>query len=328
MRALQQTGYGNPQDVVHLVDLPDPEPGPGQIVIEIEAAGLHIADLKNFGGEEGFRMKDLPRIPGYEGVGRVVKVGEGVTDFAVGDRAMPRLGGGTFTQLCLAEAATSVAVPEGDAHQLALATTNGATAMCLADDYGLQDGDWLIQNGANSNCGRYLIVLAKQRGIKTVNVIRREEVRAELEALGADVILMDGDDLADRVAEATGGADIKVGFDMVAGPATIRIARCLGEKGRVVNYGFISKEPCHMSFLDMFRRGVTLEGMSMGTQMGIRTRDEQKALLADVARMVADGTLEAKIAGAYTLEQAQEAFKHAGRTGSERDGKVIILPNG
>jgi len=221
-----------------------------------------------------------------------------------------------------------VAVPEGDAQQLALATTNGATAMCLAEDYGLKAGDWLIQNGANSNCGRYLIVLAKQRGLKTVNIIRREEVRSELEAIGADVILMEGDDLASRVAEATEGADIKVGFDMVAGPATMQIARCLGEKGRVVNYGFISKQPCHMSFLDMFRRGVTLEGMSMGVQMNLRSREDQKAMLADIARMVSDGTLEAKIAGAYTLDQAQEAYAHAGRTGSERDGKVILLPNG
>src|SRR5258708_38136495 len=102
---------------------------------------------------------------------------------------------------------------------------NPATAQLLLEDHvSVAPGDWVIQNVANSAVGRHLIVLAKGRGLRTVNVVRRDDVADELRELGANVVLTDGPDLAERVHAAVGGAAIRLGIDAVSGGATKRIA--------------------------------------------------------------------------------------------------------
>ncbi len=192
MRALQHVAHGDPALVVKLITLPDPEPKAGEIVIRMEAAAVHLADVKNFRGDHNFRVKSLPRIPGYEGIGRVTKVGAGVAQFKVGMRVFPWWGAGTFAELVCTPAEKVMPAPEGDAVQLSLMLVNGMTAVVLLEDYvALKPGEWLVQNGANSNCGRYIIVLAQERGIRTCNIVRRPEVAAELKALGADAVILD-----------------------------------------------------------------------------------------------------------------------------------------
>ena len=177
MRVLQQIGHGDPAEVVQLIDLPDPEPAADEIVIAMEASGVHLADIKRFTGEHGFEQYVLPSQPGYEGVGRVTATGAEVTNFRVGDRAFPWWGAGTFAEKVCVKAETALPAPNGDAKQLALMLVNGMTSICLLEDFAdLQEGDWILQNGANSSCGRYLIVLAKERGIKTCNVVRRDSL--------------------------------------------------------------------------------------------------------------------------------------------------------
>ncbi len=331
MRALQQVGHGDPADVVKLIDLPDPEPAVDEIVIAMEASGVHLADIKRFTGETGFTEYDLPRQPGYEGVGRVTAVGSDVKDFKEGDRAFPWWGAGTFAEKVCVKAETTLPAPEGDREQLALMMVNGMTSVCLLEDFAdLREGDWILQNGANSSCGRYLIVLAKEQGIKTCNVVRRDSLFDELNALGADKCIVDpgdADELAVMVRDATGGADVHLGFDLVAGDATGRIARCLAYGGKVVNYGYISGEPCLIPFLDLHRNNITLTGMSTGRGMKKRSHDEIREAYAMLAQKIAGGELKAAIAGAYPLDQYVEAFAHALRTGDERKGKIILLPN-
>lgn len=332
MKAVHHIRHAEISDAVRIVDLPDPIPGPGDIVVRMEAAAVHLADVYRITGRRGFKSETLPTIPGYEGIGRVAAVGEGVTQFKVGDRVFPWWGAGTFAQLIRANAATALPAPEGDAQQLALTLVNGMTAVILLEDFRtLSAGDWLIQNGANSNCGRYLIVLAKEKGLKSCNIVRRREVMDELYALGADKVILDDDSpdvLEARVKEATGDAKISLGFDMVAGAATARLARCLTTCGLVVNYGFISREPVTIHFDELFRKDVSLVGMSTGRGMAKRTPDEIRRIYAKLGTMIGSGKLKAAIAAAYPIERAVEAFEQAYKTGAERDGKVIILPNG
>ena len=331
MRALQQIGYGNPADVVALVTLPDPTPQAGEIVIRMEAAAIHLADIKNFTGERDFRVKALPRIPGYEGIGRVTQVGAGVTQFKVGDRVFPWWGAGTFAELVCTPADKVMPAPEGDAVQLSLMLVNGMTSVILLDDFAeLQPGAWLVQNGANSNCARYIIVLARERGVRTCNIVRRPEVVDDLKALGADAVILDSDDpfeLAERVRAATHGATLKLGLDMVAGAASGRMARCVSDGGIVVNYGFMSGQPSQIPFHDMFQKEITFVGMSAGRGMAKRNMTELRAIYTKLAAMIAKGDMRTAIAGTYPLDRAADAFRHAASTGAERDGKVILLPN-
>jgi trans-2-enoyl-CoA reductase len=294
--ALIHDRYGEPAEVLRLADVPEQQPREGELVIRMESAAMHVADLRTVQGAQGFNLP-LPRTPGFEGIGHVIRVGPGVRDFAVGDRVFPPSGSGTFREEVLAKAAQCMPAPEGDAAQLSLLTINGPTAWLLLHGYArFEPGEWLVQNGANSSCGRYLISLAREEGVKTVNVVRRADVAGELKALGADVVLVDGPDLAERVRQATGGIAPKLGVDCVAGAATQRI-----------------------------RNDLTLRGMSFRRELNKRTPPQVDAVYRGLAERIADGRLRARIAATYPLGMWREAFAQAARTGEEREGKVVFL---
>ncbi len=203
---------------------------------------------------------------------------------------------------------------------------NPATALLLLEDHvALKPGDWVIQSVANSAVGRHLIVLAKGKGVRTVNVVRRDDVVAELKALGADIVLVDGGDLAERARQAVGGAPIRLGIDAVSGEACKRIADCLADGGVMVSYGSMSGADLVISRAAV-GRGVTLKGFALGDGLAKRTRDQVRAVYADLASKLRDGVLEAPVEATYPIEDIKQALAHAQRGG--RSGKVLVLPNG
>ena len=315
--------YGAPREALRVVEQDPGDPAEGEVVVRMEAAAMHIADLRTIEGAATFR-RPLPRTPGFEGIGRVERAGRDA-GFAPGDRVFPPLGSGTFRERLRCRGADCLPAPEGDAAQLALLTVNGPTAAVLLEDFAaLQPGDWLVQNAANASCGRYLIRLARLAGVRTVNIVRRPEMVDELLALGGDAVLVDGPDLAARVRAATGGVAPRLGVDAVAGAATQRIAECLAPQSPLVCYGAMGGAPCEIDFYLMFREGIVLHGLSFVRQLQRRRPDEVRALYARLAGLMADGTLAARIAAVYPLDRIVEACEHAARSGAERDGKVII----
>lgn len=322
-RAAVHEAYGAPREVLRVVEQDPGDPAEGEVVVRMEAAAMHIADLRTIEGAATFR-RPLPRTPGFEGIGRVERAGRDA-GFAPGDRVFPPLGSGTFRERLRCRGADCLPAPEGDAAQLALLTVNGPTAAVLLEDFAaLQPGDWLVQNAANASCGRYLIRLARLAGVRTVNIVRRPEMVDELLALGGDAVLVDGPDLAARVRAATGGVAPRLGVDAVAGAATQRIAECLAPESPLVCYGAMGGAPCEIDFYLMFREGIVLHGLSFVRQLQRRRPDEVRALYARLAGLMADGTLAARIAAVYPLDRIVEACEHAARSGAERDGKVII----
>ncbi|MBM4234058.1 MAG: zinc-dependent alcohol dehydrogenase family protein [Gammaproteobacteria bacterium] len=319
--------YGVARDVLRVVDAPIEIPAAGEVVVRMEAAAMHIADLRTIAGADTFRYP-LPRTPGFEGIGHVVRVGESVSSLRIGERVFPALGSGTFRKEVRCRADACLPAPAGDPHQLSLLTVNGATAWVLLEDFvALTPGDWLIQNAANASCGRYLIRLARRRGIRTINVVRRPQMIDELRELGGNVVLLDGPDLAARVAAAVANAPVRLGIDAVSGAATQRIAGCLATNAPLVTYGSMSGERCEIDFYLMFRQGIVLHGLSFVRQFRNRTPEQVKALYAELASLMASGELVARIAGVYPLDRIVDACEHAGKTGDDRDGKIIISLN-
>ena len=147
------------------------------------------------------------------------------------------VGCGTWSTHVVVQAAQLRPLPnDADPLQLSMMTVNPPTAaLLLSDIVSLGPDDWVIQNAANSAVGLYLVQLARHRGYRTVNVVRREEAAAVVRESGGDVVLVDGDDLARQVAEATGGAKIALGIDAVGGSATGRLAGawCRGDLGQL-----------------------------------------------------------------------------------------------
>jgi NADPH:quinone reductase-like Zn-dependent oxidoreductase len=221
-----------------------------------------------------------------------------------------------------------IAVAEGvDIQQAAMLRINPATALLLlADLVDLKQGDWIIQNVANSAVGRLVIRLARGRGVKTVNVVRRDSLFGELRALGADACVVDGPDLAETVRAQTREAPIRLGLDAVSGRATARLSACVGEGGVVCNYGSMSGEDPVMSRNALISGGQKLVGFILGRALGTRSLEQIRAIYAELGQQVAKGILSAPVETVYPIEEIKAAVAHAQQ--GERSGKILVAPNG
>jgi NADPH:quinone reductase-like Zn-dependent oxidoreductase len=326
MKKIEISDYGPPESVAHCVEAPDVgAPGPGEIVFDVLAFPINPADISFCRGN--YRLHPpLPATPGAECVGRVTAVGAGVADIQPGDLVI-HMQRENWVQRRRIPAADAVPLPSGlDLAQAAMVRINPATALLLLEDHvALKPGDWVIQDVANSAVGRHLIVLAKAKGLRTVNVVRRDDVAAELTALGANVVLTDGPDLAARARQATGGAPVRLGIDAVSGETCKRIAECVSEGGVVVNYGSMSGADPVMSRTAL-SRGVRLTAFTLGDGLAKRTREEVRGIYADLAAKIRDGALTAPVDGTYSIDDIKAALAHAQR--GHRNGKVLVLPNG
>jgi trans-2-enoyl-CoA reductase len=326
-KAIQFSRTGNPAEVVELVDIDEPDPVSGNILCKIEAAPIapsHILKLSGAYGEH----PDLPAIPGNDALATVVEVGPDVTRFVVGDQLLLPHGRGGWRQFSSVRAAdVNISFPPGgDPLQLSMLLANPPTAYLMLTQYlKLQPGDWVIQNAANSSTGQYLVQLAKHFGWRTVCVVRRQGTEKILSGCGADVVLVDGPDLADRVAEETENAQINLGIDAVAGEATARIAACLADKSTLVNYGLLSGMPCQVPPSDIVFREITLTGFWLhkwlSEKSSLAERQQMYSLLRD---LVIQGVLHAEVEATYPLTRARDAVTHAMRDG--RNGKILFTP--
>jgi NADPH:quinone reductase-like Zn-dependent oxidoreductase len=301
-------------------------PGPDEVVIEVQAFPINPADLLTMTGGYAVRPQ-LPATLGAECVGRIAAVGSDVRDLTAGDRVI-NLGRDNWCQRRKVPAAQALKVPaDVDVLQLAMLKVNPATAWMMLHHYvDLRRGDWVIQDAANSGVGTNLIKLARAAGIRTVNVVRREALIAPLQKIGADVVVVDGPDLAERVREATGGAAIRLAIDAVGGDMVLRLADCLAEGGTVVNYGLLSGQPCQLGAHHTIFKSITLTGFWLQKNLTSRARPELEKLYAELAARIAGGTLGVEVEATYPIEQIKAALAHAGREG--RGGKILVTPNG
>lgn len=323
-RAQYATRGTVPQDVIECVEFTVPPLAAGEALVEMLAAPINPSDVLTLTGQYGM-LPPLPAVGGNEGIGRVVDVGDGVT-LPIGQRVVLPVGAGTWASHLVARADALIPLPpEGDAVQLSMVTVNPPTASLLLSEFvALAPGDWVIQNTANSAVGRYLIQLAKRRGFRTVNVVRRADAIASLETLGGDVVLVDGPDLDRRVAEATGKAKIRLGIDATGGSATDRIARCVAVGGTVVNYGAMSGEACKVAPASFVFRDITLRGFWLAFWFRKATPEQQRALFAELVPLIAQGALTAPVQATYQLAQIKDAI--AAAAAGHRDGKIVLVP--
>ena len=324
MLAAQFSTFGRPHEVIELIELPDPgEPGPGEAIVDAELFPINPADLLALEGNYGATKPSLPAIPGSEGVGRISRVGPDVIHLAVGDRVLLP-GPGTWRARFKAPGNTLFALPAHvDPRQLAMLRVNPPTAHLMLHDFVVpRPGQWVIQNAANSGVGHCLIRLAREAGLRTVNVVRRPELVAPLRAFGADEVLVDGPDLDQRVRAAIDGGALPLAIDAVGGSGTQRLARCLDDGGTVVNYGVLSGEACVMDARDTVFRDVSLRGFWL-RRWFMQTPPERIAVLfRALAAKVADGTLKVDIEAVYPIRRIKEAVAHAARGG--RSGKILV----
>jgi trans-2-enoyl-CoA reductase len=318
--------YGDPWDVARCADVPDlGEPAADEVVFDVLAFPINPADMWFCKGS--YRLKPpLPATPGAECVGRVTAVGSAVKHVKPDDLVI-NLQRENWAQKRKVKGDDAIPLPAGiDLRQAAMVRINPPTAQLMLSDFvDLKPGDWVIQNVANSAVGRLLIVLAKQRGLRTVNVVRRADLAGELKGLGADVVVVDSSDLARQVGEATADARIMLGVEAIGGAATGRLADCIATDGTLVHYGSMSGEDPKVTRNNFIYRGVRLTGFMLGRFLNRRSADEIRAIYADLGGQVMAGKLSAPVDTVYPIENIKDALAHADKGG--RNGKILVSPN-
>src|SRR5258708_21032833 len=236
MRAIQIAQFGKPEDVVRVVDLPEPPaPGAGEVKVAVQFSPLNLHDLVLVSG--ALIQPPLPLVLGNEGIGRIVEVGSGVDTVEVGDLIVLPLLAGAWRERLLLPAEGLFPLPEGNIEQLSMLGSNPHTAGLILSEYAdLEPGDWIVQNAANSGVGRSLIALAKARGFRTINLARDESVLAGLTASGADIVHLDDATAAEDVRKEIGDARVTLAVDSVGGDSAARLLDLLSYGGPLSAY--------------------------------------------------------------------------------------------
>jgi NADPH:quinone reductase-like Zn-dependent oxidoreductase len=312
-----------PQDVIQAVEFETAPLGDDQVLLELQASPINPSDVLTLTGLYGI-LPPLPAIGGNEGVGKVLEVGSAVQALQAGQSVLLPVGIGTWCTHIVAPAKKLIPLPPGaDPQQLSMLSINPPTASLMLSEFvDLEPGDWVIQNAANSAVGNYLIQLAKIKGFKTINVVRRESLIEPLMAQGADLVLVDGDDLVKRVRKATDKAEIKLAIDAVGGAASNRVADCLAAKGTLVNYGMMSGENSQISSANLIFKDIQVKGFWLALWFQNASKEAQQSLYNELAMLIATGKLKAPIDKVFKVADIKEAVAYAAQ--GERNGKVLV----
>jgi NADPH:quinone reductase-like Zn-dependent oxidoreductase len=325
MRQLQLTAFGEPSEVIELNTVSEPVLDPEDVLVSMEAAPINPSDFLLVRGIYGIRPA-LPFSVGAEGVGRVTGAGSKVDVALRGKRVLilPTSEQGTWAEQVVVPVRNLVPMnDEADPLQLSMIGINPVTAYLLLNRFvSLMPGDWIGQTAANSAMGQYIIALAKLAGVKTLNVVRREEAAEQVREWGGDRVVFQGDSMHEEIEHALGGKKLSLVLDTVGGTPVGELAKSLKTGGSIVSYALLSGQLPVLSPKDFIYRGLSLHGFWLINWIRNAPRTEIEETYQKLGDFVADGSLSATVENVYPLDQFKEAFKQSLK--SNRSGKILF----
>ena len=315
--------HGPAQEVLKLEEVPLVDLNPGQLRIRMDYANINPSDLGMIGGTYG-RLPQLPAVAGREGVGTVESIHPQTrTSLKTGDRVRMPESLGAWRSHVICEPDGLIKVPSDiPAEQAATLFINPPTALLLLEQFvDLKPGDWVIQNAANSSVGIWVIQLCKLRGLHSVNLVRRNELAAPLQALGADIVLEDNGDNIKQIKTLTGGNLAKLALNSVGGNSVIRLIRGMADGGTCVTFGGMVGDPIRFPTRNLIFNDLHLCGFWMDKWMRSHSQDEIQALYNRLFDLVKTNGLQSPIAGIHPLRDVTSAIQ---ASSSPHFGKVLI----
>lgn len=306
-----------------LGELPDPVPGPGEVLVAVKAAGLNRADLMQLRGNYPPPPGES-EVPGLECAGEVVALGDGAGEWAPGQRVMALVAGGGQGSLAAVPAGQLMALPDALSFAEGAAIPEaGLTAWTnLVAEGGLRDGETVLISGANGGVGSFAVQLAAALGARVLAAGRDLGRLEPLRELGADELLLLDDDLPARAREATGGRGADLALDLVAGEHLPRMLGALAPRGRLILVGLTAGHRAEIDLSVVLRHRLRL----VGSVLRPRPRPEKAALVAAFADFalprLAAGELRAVIDRVFPFERAVEAYAALEEGGV--NGKIIF----
>ncbi|MBB4920197.1 quinone oxidoreductase family protein [Streptosporangium saharense] len=319
MRAIVVSATGGPE-VLTYTDHPDPEPNPGEVLVDVAASGVNFIDVYH---RLGRYPLSLPFVLGNEGAGTVAAVGEDVTGLSVGDTVAWAGVMGSYAEKAVVPASQLLAVPDGiDAEQAAAVTLQGLTAHYLAHStYEVKPGDDVLVHAAAGGVGLLLVQIAKLRGARVIGTVSTEEKEILARQAGADDVLR-YDGFADAVRDLT-GSGVHVVYDGVGAATFDASLASLRPRGMMALYGQASGPVPPVDPQVLARGGsLFLTRPSMGPY--IATRDELAWRASDIFGWVASGDLRVHISARYPLSEAAQA--HQDLEARRTTGKLLLIP--
>lgn len=322
MRAIQVKKTGGPE-VLEAVDLPTPQPKPGEVLVRVAAVGVNFIDTYL---REGRYPAPLPFIPGQEAAGTVEALGDRVSGFAVGDHVVWNGTRGTYAEYACAPAKDLLKVPEGIHLQDAAAVLlQGLTAHYLVHDtYRVQQGDTVLVHAGAGGVGLLLTQMAKMLGATVITTVSTDEKAALSREAGADhVVLYTRESFVDEVKRITDGAGLPVVYDSVGKTTFEDSLKCLRPRGLMALYGGSSGAVPPFDLIKLSTMG-SLYVTRPTLKDYVQTREELDWRASDVFEWVAAGKLKVRIGQRYPLTEAQQA--HIDLQARKTTGKVLLIP--
>lgn len=310
-------------DQLELKEVNDPQPGPGELSIAVEAVGLNFPDLLTIAGLYQVRP-ELPFSPGVEAAGTVAAVGDGVEEFEVGQRVFGSAMHGAMAERFVVPAMGAFHLPDSiTAEQgCVLPIAYGTSYHALIDRAKLQAGETLLITGASGGVGSSAIQIGKALGARVIAAVGSDEKAEVARGMGADeTINYTTGSLKDEAKALTGGHGADVIYDTVGGDTFLECMRCINWEGRMLVVGFTSgdipKAPTNLALL----KGMSIVGVFWGA-FQMRAPDKNRANFDRILEWVADGTTPPHISATYAFEDARTALTAiSNRTVT---GKVVL----
>ena len=323
MRAIQITESGGPEVLIP-TELPDPTPGPGELLVEVAVAGVNYIDTYQ---RQGIYPMQLPFVPGMEGAGRVREVGAGVTGFATGDRVAWANTLGGYAELAAIPADEAVPVPDGVSDEAAVgAALQGMTAhYLLHDSHPVRAGEDVLVHAAAGGVGLLLTQWATRLGARVIATVSTAEKEELARGAGAAEVIRytEVEDLAAEVRALTGGAGVAAVYDGVGRDTFDASLASLARRGILVLFG-ASSGPVPPVDPQRLNAAGSLFLTRPKLHDHIATRDELTARAAAVYAAVAAGELDVRIGHRYPLAEARTA--HDDLQARRTTGKLLLQP--
>jgi NADPH2:quinone reductase len=324
MKAVICKAWGPPDSLV-VGDLPDPVAGPGQVVLDVKAAGVNFPDVLIIQGK--YQVKpELPFIPGSELAGVVSAVGPGVERIAPGDRMIAFTAQGAFAEKIALPAQALMPMPPGMGFDTAAAITltYGTSHHAVVDRAALKEGETMLVLGAGGGVGLAAIEIGKALGARVIAAASSVEKLAVCRAHGADATInYSRDELREAIKAATGGKGPDVIYDPVGGIYTEPAFRAIGWRGRYLVVGFANGEIPRLPLNLMLLKGASLVGVFWGEY----AKREPKANLAAMRQLLgwmAEGKIRPLVSARYALADTARALNDM--AARKVTGKVVIVP--
>lgn len=324
MKAIVCSAWGPPDDLV-VANLPDLVAAPGQVVVDVQAAGVNFPDVLTIKGEYQFKPA-LPFTPGCELAGVIRAVGDGVTGFKPGDRVIAFTREGAFAEQAMVPASMLMPMPPGMDFDIAAAITltYGTSHHALVGRAGLQAGETLLVLGAAGGVGLAAIEIGKALGARVIAAASSAEKLAVCREHGADACIdYSREDLREAIKAATDGKGPDVIYDPVGGAYAEPALRSIAWGGRYLVVGFANGTIPALPFNLMLLKGASVVGVFWG-EFAKREPQANLAGMRQLLGWLAAGTIRPHISARYPLAQTAEALN--AMAARKVTGKVVIMP--